>query len=127
MLGELIEAEGGTVVKDVTSGLDYLIVGIGESRGTGPSGAEKKAASFNKKGKLEIQILEEAGFKQLFARDRDAAITLLQSGKSGVARWNDTVAMHWLGLSIDVRNSIQQPSMPGWRQASCRDRRSTRT
>lgn len=102
VLVKLIEAEGGSVVKDVTADLNYLIVGIGESRGSGPSGAEKKAASLNQKGKAAIQILDETAFRQLFVRDRDAAIALLQSGTRGIARWNETVATHWLRLSLDV-------------------------
>lgn len=102
VLVKLIETEGGTVVNDITADLNYLIVGIGDSRGSGPSGAEKKAALLNNKGKAAVQILDEVGFRQLFVRDRDTAITLLQSGARGIKLWNDTVATHWLRLSLDV-------------------------
>ena len=37
----LLETEGAKTVKEVTPKLDYLVVG--ETRGTGPSTAEKKA------------------------------------------------------------------------------------
>jgi uncharacterized protein YjbI with pentapeptide repeats len=82
----LIEAEGGRVVEEVTTALDFLVVN--KSCPRGQWAAEKKAEQLNQKKGGQIQILDCDAFFRLFAPRREEALALLRGGEEGLGRRN---------------------------------------
>jgi uncharacterized protein YjbI with pentapeptide repeats len=81
----VIEAEGGTVVKNVNVDVDFVLVQ--ESSPSGRSAAEKQADKLNRAKGASIGILGHDDFFKLFATSREQTLFLLHSGEQGVARW----------------------------------------
>ena len=79
-----VTAEGGQVMAELDAGVDYLVVGA--TRGSGPSGAEKKALQLNQKKGASIQVLDEQAFLALFTFTADEIVALLESGAAGLQR-----------------------------------------
>ncbi|MCU0979115.1 MAG: pentapeptide repeat-containing protein [Pirellulaceae bacterium] len=79
-----VKAEGGQVVAELDASVDYLVVGA--TRGSGNSGAEKKALQLNQKKGARIQVLDELAFLALFAFTADEIVALLESGAAGLQR-----------------------------------------
>jgi len=86
-LVDLVRLQGGTVAKNVTAQLDYLVVG--QTRSGGQSTAEKKAQSLNLKQTAGIQLVDVGGFKQLIFPDAAAVVALLRAGPQGVEYFNE--------------------------------------
>src|SRR5262245_16461722 len=74
---QLIAAEGGKVVAEVTPDLDFVLVADPCPRGQWA--AEKKAEQLNRRG-AAIRVLDRADFSRLIAPTREEALALFQSG-----------------------------------------------
>src|SRR5206468_1767961 len=81
----LIRIEGGTIVEDVTVGLDYLIVG--RTRSGQPSAAEKQADRLNQTKGAAIRVVSAQDFYALALPTRDEALALLRGDRSALERW----------------------------------------
>jgi len=79
----LIQEEGGKVVEEVTTALDYLIVGA-----QGAKGAEQQARTLIQKNSATIQIMTEQEFFRHLTPSRDELIAMLTAGPAGIDRWN---------------------------------------
>jgi hypothetical protein len=99
---EAIEAEGGSVVKDVTAALDFVLVH--DSRSGGPSAAEKRAKQFNGKA-ASIRIIDREEFFGLLVPDREEALAMLAAGLKGAERWQQ--------LRRHQHDSVPQPDIAG--------------
>lgn len=80
---QLVEGEGGQVVEDITSTLDFLVLGDPVAKKVA---GQKEAEQLNKQG-AAIRIISRADFWELFYPDRALAEMLLRSGPEGVKRW----------------------------------------
>src|SRR5262245_36882701 len=80
---ELIEAEGGTVAKELTPAVDFLVVAERSPRGQWA--AVKKAEQLNTK-RATTEVQEQ--FCKLLARTREEGLALLRGGAEGIRRWN---------------------------------------
>ena len=91
-----IEIYGGVVVDGVSEVTNYLVVG--QTRGPGPSGAEKKARKLNTKPGVAIQIISDLECVELMRPTRDEAVQLLMSPEGlelweKIRWWSDTFAV----------------------------------
>jgi uncharacterized protein YjbI with pentapeptide repeats len=107
-LAELVRAEGGEVVRQVTRSVDYLVLAPGYRSVTPP--AAKLAEQLNRTQGASIQILTERDLYQLLAPTRDESEALLRAGPEGVRRWNRlTCSPSPLDLTgIDLRGARLQ-------------------
>jgi uncharacterized protein YjbI with pentapeptide repeats len=97
---ELAKAEGAEVLPQVTADVDFLVV---ESYpGSRATGAEKKAEALIRKG-AAIQVLDIAGFCQLFLPSREEALAMLTAGEEGLRRWSRLAGQHWIKGQVDLR------------------------
>jgi len=87
-ISEAIQREGGQLVKEVTPGLHFLIIG---DRG-GAASAQQQAEQFNQKKGAVIQIIDEGGFFSLVRPTRAAAMAMLAAGPKGIARFNQLLS-----------------------------------
>jgi len=101
-----IEAEGGTLVKDVSAGLDFLVV---DNPSASTSGAIKKSEELNRKG-AHIQIIDRKAFFELFAVRKEELLVMLKAGAKGIERWN---GLHELGLSNSTLPSLAGVDLRG--------------
>jgi uncharacterized protein YjbI with pentapeptide repeats len=81
---QLVEAEEGEVVSEVTPKLDFLAIGLVSGKTT-LLGA--KAEKLNAAGEANIRILTMTEFCDLFTPDRALAEALLRAGPVAAARW----------------------------------------
>src|SRR5262245_462680 len=95
---ELIEAEGGRVVDDVTATLDYLVVGHSAT----PTAAQKKADRLNQKG-ASVQLIDESQLYDLFRPTAQEVLAMLRALPKGLARWQRLMESHSLPFAkIDL-------------------------
>src|SRR5262245_3567490 len=73
---QLITAQGGKVVRDVTAGLDFVV--LWERCPTGKWGAVKQAEQLNQKKGASIQILDRDAFGKLVAPTRAELLAFLR-------------------------------------------------
>jgi uncharacterized protein YjbI with pentapeptide repeats len=100
-VAELLEAEGGKVVEEVTGAVDYLVVGTG--RGGNATAARKKAGRLNQQGKASITVLEDYRLHELLRPTPEEVLAMLRALPRGVERWRRLMAPHWLRYaSVDL-------------------------
>jgi uncharacterized protein YjbI with pentapeptide repeats len=96
----VIKAEGGSVARDVTAKVDYVVV---EDRGGSTPGAVKKAERLNQGGKADIRVLDKEGFLALLAPTREQALAMLAAGEEGVRRWQGLEELsEWMWRAIPM-------------------------
>jgi uncharacterized protein YjbI with pentapeptide repeats len=106
-LPQLIEAEGGRMVEDVTADVHFLVVYNPSPRGQWA--AEKKAEQINRKRGAHIRVIDVAAFWQLLSVQPEEALALLRGGEEGVRRWNLFCEFKgWAG-----KNGIALPPLDG--------------
>jgi uncharacterized protein YjbI with pentapeptide repeats len=81
---ELIEADGGEVVEEVTATLDYLVVGQVSGKTTL---AQKQVEKLQQEQGASTQVLPLQDFWQLVTPDRALAEAILRAGKAALQRW----------------------------------------
>jgi uncharacterized protein YjbI with pentapeptide repeats len=77
-LKSMVQAQQGTIAKDLTKAVDYLVLAEFSVSKT----LLKKAVALNSKG-AAIQVIEGADFQRLANLTRDELLALLQDGTSG--------------------------------------------
>jgi len=94
---ELLKAEGGQLVEEVTAALDYLVLGT-PLKLADP--ARKQARQLNKTQGGHIQVLKLRDFANLLHPDRDLAVSLLRAGPPGAERL--TQLRRLVGPALDL-------------------------
>ena len=116
----IIQAEGGSVVKDVTARLDYVVV---ESARGGTPGAVKKADRLNQAGKANIAVLDKGGFLALLAPTREQALAMLAAGEEGVRRWQGLEELsEWMWRRIPMPRCCSSTSCSRPKASRCSPR-----
>lgn len=106
---KLIEAEGGTIIPEVTDKTDFVVLAH-----TGVANVQKKVAKLNAQG-AAIQALPPDQFEQALKPTPDEVVLLLRSGPDGIERWNRHCrqARRFIGLARQLRGSGQSPYVRG--------------
>lgn len=90
-----LQKEQATLQDNLTSDVDYLLVGETKQN---PTAAELKAEKLNAKG-AKITIIDEVGFLRLLRPSPEEAVAMLQGGGKGHDRWQSLVG-RWRGWKV---------------------------
>jgi uncharacterized protein YjbI with pentapeptide repeats len=80
----LLTLLGGAVVQDITSTLDYLVVPY---RRPGRPTREERLVHAMNEGGAAIQVLDQAGLRDLLSPTPEEALALLRAGDAGLEQW----------------------------------------